>query len=193
MPLKLQQTDTAAADGSIQACSGRATAHSVIATSQITAGGTAGTGHSTTMALSAPLKRLLMFESGANALDTFTWYAGNYVLRLNLTSNYASAGTCLINEIWICRLNSAGVSQATIGSLTGLNQTLDANGVITFTVAGAAQTPAVGDKIYIAVVAGNSDVGGHSGTWTFDQLIDTPLDLSLALSPRFLCPMTGGA
>jgi hypothetical protein len=166
------QTATAAGAGKIAACSGATPIGTQAQTSTATIGGTSGgavTVGGTQFDIGTNLAAVYM-EIDPAAGDQ--WKAGNYVVRLNVTTlnaNITWTGT------YICRLNSSNVSQATIGSLTGQTTSLGSTGVKTHTVSGAAQTPAAGDKIYIVCVFSVVTSNNQSFGWTPNQDIDTPL------------------
>jgi hypothetical protein len=190
MAEQFQQTATAAGAGSAVACSGAVligggqeknslcTVGGTPAASPVTVGGSqfdAGAGQAGVMYEIVPVG--------------YVWAAGDYVVRLNVTSanaNITWTGT------FICRLNSANVNQATIGSLTGQTTSLSATGVKTHTVSGSAQTPTAGDKIY-AVLVFNSGGANQSFACQFDQLIDTPLVMPVSITPGVADLLMAGA
>lgn len=100
------------------------------------------------------------------------WNAGTWTVRLN---NGTSEPDSTWDSVHICRVNSACTNQETVGSTTGLGISLGSTGVKTATVAGAAQSPATGDKIQIicifSTVSGNNDFPNVIP----NQDIDTPL------------------
>lgn len=171
MATSYAQTGTAADCGTIVACSG-ATLGDVAVSRKATVGGSSGAeftfgGAAFDNALS---RALVMFEIVPESGDT--WDAGDYVVRLNVTTvGGVTASTW--TETHICRVNSSCVSQESIGSLTGQSTALTV-GLKTMTVAGAAQTPSAGDKIYIVCVF-LSNRNNSSGGITPDQNIDTPV------------------
>jgi hypothetical protein len=178
-----QQTDTAALDGAEAACSG-ATLNSNTFTSQAQQGGTAGsTAHSVTTA--SPVTRAFaMFESPSGDPGLTSWPAGNWVVRLNVTAA-APLGTTL-DSVYVCRVNSAGVSQATVGSNTNPGVALNSTGVKTVTVSGSAQTAGATDRWYI-VLSYKTTASSGSFSIKFDQLIDTPfgaVDMSMLFGRR---------
>jgi hypothetical protein len=170
MGIQLQQTDTVAVDGAIAACSG-ASAGGTIDNRQATSGGTPGTVAHLLSLSGTPPNRLAHFESAANEPNLTNWPAGKYVVRLNVTA--ANVGGMNWSETWICRVNSSGVNQATVGSLTGQSIPLNTTGVKTMTVDGSQQNAAASDRIYIVLVF-NGSSGDHF-SYTPDQMIDTML------------------
>lgn len=169
MAYSLQQTDTAATDGAIAACSGT-NAGTTTDNRRATSGGTAGTTtHSVTVGITS-VRRLVHFETAPGELDGHTIPSGNWVVRLNVTV----AGADMIwDSVWICRVDSNGISQGTIGSATSQGVNLTSTGVKSITVSGNSDTPNTGDRIYI--VLGMRSAGGDTITYKPDQLIDTPI------------------
>lgn len=170
MAADYQQTDSAAPAGAIQACS--ASAFDATPGARLCVlGGVAG---STPFNVgggafdSGNVESLIMWE--INPAAGTTWGEGDWTVRINVSTAQASVTW---SATYICRLNSSDVSQATIGSLTGQTTSMATTGVKTHTVAGAAQTPAAGDKVYIVAVltaaANNRQIG-----ITPDQLISSP-------------------
>jgi hypothetical protein len=174
--VQLQQTDTAAVDGAIAACSGRS-AGSVTDNRTATKGGTVGTS-TPGITFSNTDVRCLHYETAPGELDGYAVLAGNWVYRCNVTTG---AVNTILDEVWVCRVNSAGVSQSTIGSATGLAISCNPTGVKTVTITGSADTAQVGDKIYIVVVFAKTLAGTASLTIKNDQLIDTPMVVASAM------------
>src|SRR4029434_1901476 len=182
------QTATVAPAGALVACSGAV----LIGGGQeqeclCTVGGTAG---------GAVVVGGSQFDAGAGqagvmfeiAPTNTIWAAGSWTVRLNVTTLNT---TVTWTDTYICRLNSANVSQATIGSLTGQTTSLSTTRVKTHTgtgaarnpatrvqahtVTGAAQTPAAGDKVYIVLVFNCTGANQTLGV-TFNQNIDSPFE-----------------
>src|SRR4030095_14560349 len=178
------QTATAAPAGALVACSGAV----LIGGGQeqeclCTVGGTAG---------GAVVVDGSQFDAGAGqagvmfeiAPTNTIWAAGSWTVRLNVTTLNT---TVTWTDTYICRLNSANVSQATIGSLTVQTTSLSTTGVKTHTVTGAAQTPAAGDKVYIVLVFNCTGANQTLGV-TFNQNIDSPFEVPTPLTPAFSDP-----
>src|SRR4029453_16424859 len=178
------QTATVAPAGALVACSGAV----LIGGGQeqeclCTVGGTAG---------GAVVVGGSQFDAGAGqagvmfeiAPTNTIWAAGSWTFRLNVTTANA---TVTWTDTYICRLNSANVSQATIGSLTGQTTSLSTTGVKTHTVTGAAQTPAASDKVYIVLVFNCTGANQTLGV-TFNQNIDSPFEVPTPLAPTFSDP-----
>lgn len=186
MVYQLQQTDTAATDGAIAACSG-INAGTATDNRQATSGGTPG---ATTNTVTAPNNgtvtvRLVHFESAPNELNALVCPPGNWTWRLNITTG----NTLLtIDDVFICRVNSSGVSQQTIASVIGLGIIASA-GVKSGTIAGLQATFSPGDRLYIVIGGTSQAAAGESIVYTPNQLIDTPLTTpsGVFLSRRFNC------
>ena len=174
MTLSLRQTDSAAVDGSSIMCNSAVLADTP-GSRQATDGGTPGsTPVSVTFAAQSVLRSTVMFESAAGEPNSTSWEAGDYVVRLNVTT--AVTGNGQWRETHICRCNSSGVSQASVGSLTGQTTDITSTGVKTHTVSGAAQGSASAtDRVYIVLVFVSTNKTPRTMSFTPDQLIDTPL------------------
>jgi hypothetical protein len=171
MAISLQQTDAAAIDGAMAACSGRSAAQTTD-NKQATQNGTAGTTSPTiTLAANSSNVRGVHFESANNEPNLTSWPAGNWTVRINVTSPNTNITW---TECYICRVNSSGVSQATVGSLTGQSLSL-VSGVASMTISGSAQTANATDRVYILCVFSNSTGVQQSFNYKPNQLIDTPL------------------
>lgn len=107
--------------------------------------------------------RCVVFE--AVVASGVTWGAGTWTVHTRV----ATANMNLtITAIYICRINSSGVSQATIASSTGLSDTSwQSTGTKTFTVTGgAAQTPSAGDRFVVVFALSNGAMSLQSVTLT---------------------------
>lgn len=166
MPVNLNQTDTSTTLA--QACSAIAVSGGGARAASPT--GTLGSGAvSTNNQNSGTHNAKIGFEWTPDSGTT--WGAGTWTIRLNVTTGN---NNLQIQNIYVCRVNSSGVNQATIGSLTSQNVTASA-GVKTFNVTGAAQTPSAGDQVRIVLTVQNSSgVMNQSFSWTANQVIDTP-------------------
>lgn len=167
-------TQTGGDTGTVQ-CSGVTQAAVVLDYRKILEGGVAG-GNVTVTApgyVKAPiLARGCHFFTAANDPNDTSWAAGNWVIRLNVQT--ANANMTWVRT-YVCRVNSALVSQATVGSLLAQTTSLATTGVKTHTVVGAAQTAAAGDRIYIVCIFQAGAATDQSVVFTMDQLIDAPL------------------
>jgi hypothetical protein len=179
MAVSYRQTDTnddANLTGSLSFCSG--TSNSVGAGRVASDGGTPGTGATGLSYSSSQTNAFGVMYSITPAAGT-TWGAGNWTVRHNVTTANMNI---TIKAIYICRVNSSYVSQAIIGSLTGLATTMGTVGVLSFTVSGSAQTPSAGDKVVVMTFADNGAMSLQAASTTPDQLIDSPFTVSAALT-----------
>jgi hypothetical protein len=102
-----------------------------------------------------------------------SWDAGTWTVRLNVT---ASNMNLTWDLVYICRVDSSCVNQATIGSTTGLAISLSTIGVKTATVSGAAQTPTAGDLVQVILGFDNGSMNAQTFDVLSDQLIDSPFN-----------------
>ena len=119
----------------------------------------------------------VMFEIEPTA--SVVWEAGTWTIRLNVTTANANVTWA---STYICRLNAAGVSQATIGSNVGHNTSLSTTGVKTNTVTGASQSPAAGDSAYVVLVFNVANSNNQTFACQFNQLVDTPFSETVTLT-----------
>ena len=108
-----------------------------------------------------------------------TWGSGTWTIKINITTANSSVTW---TEVYVCRVSSGCVSQASIGSATGLGISLGTTGVKSANVAGAAQTPAAGDKVIVVLVF--TGAGHGSDSFAFDHS---------AGNSEVLSPFTSGA
>ncbi len=112
------------------------------------------------------ISRTFEFYSDANYPNNTSWAAGNYVVSLDVTVAN-SAGTMQWTATCILRVNSSGVSQATVGSLTAQTTSLSTTGVKTHTVSGSLQSSASATDRICAVLVFTSSTGATK-SWTLD-------------------------
>jgi hypothetical protein len=165
--MDFQQTDANANASAIAALCSGASLNTDTGSSLATVGGTTGsTPRTTTMDANATNLAAVWFE--ITVPDGTTWGAGDWTINLNISTGNMAV---VWDAVYICRVNSSYVSQATIGSSTGLAKNLAATGVQTATVSGSSQTPSAGDKAVVVLLFNNSVMGGSAFGWTPDQLI----------------------
>lgn len=176
MAINYQQTDTAGEFAIAAFCSAdTVTASSNKAAWQASSGGSAGTAsHTNYGANSSDVSRVnLNFDI---TIDSGTsWDAGTWTVRLNLTSAQSQNG-CTWTKVYICRVNSAGVNQETLGSNTAVGISLGTTGVKSANVTGnAATSPASTDRVVVVMsITNGSSMFGTTGTIKTDQLISSP-------------------
>jgi len=177
MPISLTQTDTTLSKSYSTQCQTASGGDSAdIAKKDATTAGTAGSTEVFIGAYKATVQDALYM--GSDALGLTSWDSGTYTFRLNVTTPDAGAETRVV-QVSACRMNAAGVSQATIGTWTGAT-VLSATTVYTFNITGAAQSAASTDWILFIVQLENTGHGAPTVGVTPDQLIDTPIALTVA-------------
>ncbi len=173
MAISYVQTDTSAPAGTIAACSGKAVQNAFARLA--TVGGSAGS----TQVLPIPRVDRVSAMVEIVPASGVTWAAGEWTVPFNCTQANANV---TLDGVYICRLNSSDVSQATIGSTTSIGTVLSSTGVTNVSVTGSAQTPSVGDKVYILygfLTTGSPEAVG----WTPDQTIVSPFTVPAADDP----------
>lgn len=170
--MNFTQTDTAAPLGVIQACSPVAPAGDADANEAVV-GGTAGV---TAVSCGVPnASQEMCYADELRIADSDTLAAGTLTHRLNVST---AQGDLTLEDIYVCRVNSSGVSQETLGSETGLATDISAGGVFTTNITlSAASAHNAGDRVYITVAVANA----HSHTSRTleilpNQNIDTPFE-----------------
>jgi len=151
-------TPTSTAGAAVAAyCSGLTVDSGPIARKAVT-GGTADTAETVTIAASAT--NLIEYGYEIDPTATTVWAGGTWTINLNVTTAAATGTTW--SEVYICRLNSSNVNQATIGSNTSVGVSVTSTGNKSTTVTGSAQTPNPGDKVYIVLAFTNSKTSTHT-------------------------------
>ena len=168
-----QETDTAAVCGQPNAfCSGQTSAASADARQAIL-GGAAGTvAHTVTMAASATDVIGVNFEIPAASLAGLVWAAGQWTVRLHITTANLNVS---LDSISICQVNNACASVSSIVSTqTGIGDPLNAtthtvqfNGV-------AVPSPASTDTVQILLAFTNALASSQAFAYKADVLIDSP-------------------
>jgi hypothetical protein len=174
--LPLQQTDTVDSAPRAAYCSGLSV-NTDTTGRQASYHGTPGTGtHG--VQLPANAKNLAAYWNQILIPAGTAWNAGAWTISIDVTQG--ATGVAL-SSAYLCRLNSSNVSQATIGSATGLNIDLSTTGVKTFTIAGNAQNPSLGDFVELVVGLSNSTNSTPLLYWQPNQVISSPFALSSGL------------
>lgn len=112
-----------------------------------------------------------MFRTPVSVPGLTTWNAGNYRVRIAITTGNAQV---TLHGVYVCRVNSLGVSIATVGKTDGLSIATLPISVIVVDVAGAVQTASAGDRLAIDVSFTRTATTGQSVGITPSQLIDVP-------------------
>lgn len=164
-------------------CSGGGTSNPNDARSKAVPGGTPSATEDTfNIGVAEPDEVGIQIEITPTA--TTVWRGGTWTIRLNFT-NTGGFSTATLDAVYICRVNSSCVSQATIASATGLGIDISdsaGTGVRTISLHGIPQTPSPGDKVQIVCLFnfGANDTAGV----TWDQCIDTPFTVPTTPIPR---------
>ena len=190
MALVLTQTDTAADCGAVAGCSGATVAGSAVGR-EATSGGTAGSTEQTITITKNSTEAGFMFQSADNEPNKTSWEAGDWVVRLNVTTSQMNITW---EDTYVCRFDNACGSLATVGSLTGQAISCGSTGVKSMTVSGASQTANATDEIYIVLVFKNANTHGNKSIGiTPDQNIDTPLDVATTFFKTIAATAVGAA
>ncbi len=166
-----EQVDQAATHGTQQVCA-NPTAAQTTYNRELQESGTLGSGTLTVATNNTGSRRCMHLESEANEPNSTSWPAGDWVFRFNVTTGNANVEW---SQGQVCRVNSAGANQATIGSNTFVVP-LTA-GVKTETISGSADAGAAAtDRFYMIgrVQRESSAHGTQTATITNDQVMDTP-------------------
>jgi len=114
----------------------------------------------------------IMFEIAPPA--NFSVVGGLYTVRLDVTA-VDGLSDITWDQTWICRVNS-GVSQGSVGSLTGQGIVFSTTGIYNMIVQGSAQPLNPGDVIEILLAFSNSDQSfNRSFVFRSDNSIDAPI------------------
>lgn len=101
---------------------------------------------------------------------------GDWTVRLNVTTANSNVR---IDTITICRNLSSGTNSETLGSLTGIAQTLSTTGVKTFTITtSTTNTSQIGTDFYTVTITGSNvdTMNSQAVAVQMDQLIDTSFE-----------------
>ena len=171
LPITFEQTDTTFTNGASAACSGRASATTV---KQLTAidGGTPGT---VSQAITLTNNATNVWGTQFKLTTTATqWLDGTWTWRFNVTT---ANNNITLTEVYICRVNSANVNQATMGSATGLAISCGTTGVKSGNITVTAQTPNTGDYVNVVYVFSNGQNMSNTVSFTSNQVFDTTIFL----------------
>lgn len=167
-------TESAAASDltAAQTCNGISTLGSLAPQALVATGANSGL-YVVSIAKTATREFVLYSASGVPGVAL--WPSGNWTVNLEVStpnSNLTWADTCII------RVNSSGVAQATVGSLTGQNTSLGTVGVESQTVSGGSQNLSSTDRIAVVAVLVNGAHAAESVTLqvaTTNDVVTTPL------------------
>ncbi len=173
-----QQTDNAAQHGAIAACSGDTPA-TAVDDIELDVGGTPGTSEDTITLTPSAIARGWHMESISGEPNEATWIPGDYVIRFEVTAENMNVS---LREVHVCRVDSSGGSPVTIGS-NSVNRALGTAQVETITIAGAEDTGAASDRLYIVLSFSASGHNPASVGLTPSQIVDTPIGGVVAAEP----------
>lgn len=160
MSVVLQQNDTAPDFAAGAYCSGLSAGANAGAIFRATKDATIGSGTGTITVNGGESSRRYVYVE----CDIPTGYdgaAGDWVIDLDVSA-YTGTGGAEVTAVYVCRTNSSGVSQETLGSVTGLSDALSSPAppaTNQFTVNQASGTTfAAGDKAMIVFGLNNTNV-----------------------------------
>lgn len=173
--IDLQQTDNNGSFGADVMCSGATIGETTPQCKSAPKSGSAGSVEVNFGINKAGTEAGIMFQS--DGIGETSWDAGTYTVRVNVTTAQANLEFA---EVYVCRANSSGINQATVGSLTGLTEALSA-GTHTFNVTGSSQTAGATDVVYIVLVIFNTQPhADQTGYFTPSLVINTPITSTAA-------------
>jgi len=148
---------------------------------------TAGLGSSEqTQAIATGLGNRTIFsyesQNSPTSPNVTTWQAGNYVVRINVTTGQMDIR---LREVNVCKMSSACGTFVTVIRETGLDIQMT-GGVITRTLTRVGnQTFLATDRLIISLVVNNvSSMFSRTLGITPDQVIDTPIDDGVSAARR---------
>ncbi len=169
-PLSFQQTDTTTSPSltSSSLCVTGRTYNTGIQ-KDATINGTAGSGLNT-FGLSNFQTNQVHYQIKVIIPSGTTWNAGTWTVRLDAELD----GYTDIKNIDICRVNSSGVSQATIGTLSMTEAGGAGRTVYTHSISGSSQSPSAGDYVVITYSFSYRAFSGSSNRIYPSQIINSP-------------------
>ena len=167
-----EQSNVGASDGTGVGCSG-GTIATLPRSSECTSGTFTAGGATNIRIASGTSQAGVMFQSKANEPNLTTWPAGDWVVRLNVTTGN---GGLQWDDTYICRYNSSGVNQGTVASLTGQNKNMFSTGVHSMTITqGSDVAASATDEFYIVLIFQATSGGAYKQLGiTMDESIDMP-------------------
>ncbi len=174
--LDLAQQDAGATHGPLAACWGGAITGSADYDRALAIDATPGVTPQVITVAGVTTLGTIFFESGALGFDR--WDAGAWIVKLRVSVGNANIG---LKRVYVCRVNSAGVNQASIASNVGLNVAL-LEGTYSVPLIGSEQAAATTDRVYVVFVLENIDAGPQDITIVPDQMILTPIVRDLTIS-----------
>lgn len=181
MPINYTQTNTTSTltgSSTVALCSGAGLGNGLL-TKDATEGGTPNSSGNGLVIIASDTNDWCVKYTCIISAAT-TWNAGTWTWRLNVTT--ANMNVTLIS-VFICRVNSSGTNQATIGSSTGLSVSMGSTGVKSGTISGSAQSPGVGDVVVVMFCFSNGAMSNQNWNVAPDQNIDSPFT-AITRQPR---------
>ena len=156
-------------------CSGQAQASTPQSCNMQEQGTFGSSAETVTLAAEAVTDAGYMMESVAGEPGITDWSpGGDWTCRINISSGDSSV---TLEEVYVCRVNSSGVSQETLGSATGLGLSTTGSQPISVSVTCSATTASTSDRIYVVWVFSNSQM--HN-TRSIDVVPDVMIDATIA-------------
>ncbi len=144
MGLTLAILPASATHGAIAACSGLSPG--IVTQNHTVRIGGSSTPFSDAIQFTTSVVRCLHYETEPGALDGVVIPAGSWTLVVDVANTVAVQNHLV--SAYICRLNSAGVSQETVASVTGLVIDCSFAGVKTVSLSSNTVTQSAGDYLY---------------------------------------------
>ena len=181
MPITLTETDAASNDpfDASDGCSAGIGANAITSSKQATSGGTAGvTAVFVTQDAENARKDSIQFESAAGEPNSTAWESGTWTVRIEITTaNKNITGWGVV----VCRRNSAGVPQESLGENLSAPGDFTTTGVKTATITGNAAVGEVAtDQMGITIAPSNSTTMLQGFAYKPSQNIDTPVNQGVA-------------
>lgn len=177
MSVSIQQVDTAPEFAAGAYCSGLSAGANAGVVNRATQGGSAGvTEDSVTVNNGETNVRYLYYE--CDIPSGYDGAAGTWVVRINQSSGTVASGGYA--SVYVCRVNSSGTNQETLGSNTSTGADFSATGVKTINVSQASgSTFSAGDKVMVVVgLTGPTTMVPFIFGITPDQIITAPGSVS---------------
>lgn len=177
--LYLQQEDTASTHGKSAACSGAAVNAGAGLDHSLQRTGVAGSTPVTVTIPAGATEAAWFFETPGTGLTR--WPEGIFMVPIEVGPTTST--DIKLEEVYICRVNSAGVNQGTVASVTGLALDLSAAGIVYVQLEAASVTAASAtDRLYVVCVFENTDGGSdHDIDLVPSQMIRTPLIIEMVV------------
>jgi len=177
MALTLRETDAASDDAfdARDGCSLSLFINSTTSSKKATSGGTGGvTAVSITLDGQASDNiDTIQFESAAGEPNSTAWESGTWTVRIEITTANMNINAW---KAGVCRRNSAGVPQQSLGSAIGVGD-FTSTGVKTATVTGAASAGASAtDQMGITIAPFHGTAKTQTFAYKPSQNIDTPVN-----------------